>query len=113
MKKILWLVLLLFLLAGCELFDTSRDVEYTAVCSSGTVDLTIENRDGGTSQFSDVPTPWSYSFTGEVDDFVYVSAQNNQDNGTVTVKIIVDGDTFKSSISSGAYVIASAYGSLE
>jgi hypothetical protein len=46
-----------------------------------------------------------------VDEFVYISAQNNQDN--VTVKIIVDGDTFKESTSTGAYVIATASGLLE
>ena len=44
--------------------------------------------------------------------FVYVSAQNNQASGTVVVTIYRDGEVFKTSTSMGAYVIATASGSL-
>lgn len=113
MKKITVLLWLLLLFFSCSsLFDTSYDVEYKVTGSASKVDITIENEDGGTSQYHDVPVPWSYTFKGEVGDFVYVSAQNQGQSGTVTATIYRDGETFKTSTSSGAYVIATASGSL-
>ena len=121
MKKIIIILLVLSVLLSCE-FITEKDkspipVEYKASCTTGLVDLTISNKDGGTSQFDDMTIPWSYSF--EVDNpeygyfFVYVSAQNQQSSGTVTVQIYVDGSLYKSSTSTGAYVIATASGSVD
>ena len=43
-------------------------------------------------------------------DFVYLSAQNNGDYGYITVEIYVNGMLFKSSSSTGGYVIATASG---
>ena len=111
MKKVV-LISTVFLCFGCELFDTSIDVEYKVTGTASEVDVTYENEDGGTSQQSNVSVPWSYSFTGDPGDFVYISAQNQGESGSVTVTIYTDGDKFKSSTSSGAYVIATASGSL-
>jgi len=114
---------MLALLLGCALEDQiqcyegcaadCRDVVYEVTCTSGLVSITIENSDGGVSQFADVATPWTYEFTGDIGDFVYVSAQNLHDYGTVTATIYQAGEIFKTSTSEGAYAIASAYGSLE
>ncbi len=131
MKKIIFLLLLSVFLFACEL-DNPKEVEYKVTCTAtpNLVDLTIENEDGRTSQFSDVATPWTYTFDIEKDDygvfvyvfdiekddygvFVYVSAQNQQDHGSVTATIYVDGSQFKTSTSTGAYVIATASGSVE
>lgn len=73
----------------------------------------MENAEGGTSQYSDVAVPWSTSFSSNKGNFVYISAQNQGQSGTVTVSIISNGTTFKTSTSSGAYVIATASGSLD
>lgn len=97
--------------AGNEL-SKDHDVKYEVTGSASTVDVTYTNEDGGTSQLSDVTLPWSVSFTGDTLDFVYVSAQNQGETGTVTATIYRDGEQFKSSTSSGAYVIASADGTL-
>ena len=72
--------------------------------------VTLNNGGGGTEQYSNVSIPWSYTEKSFSDNFLYVSAQNQGDRGTVTVKIYVDGELFKTSTSSGAYVIASASG---
>jgi hypothetical protein len=56
---------------------------------------------------------WNYEFAGDEGQFLYISAQNNNSSGTVKVRIDVDGKTFKSGSSTGAYVIATATGSLE
>lgn len=112
-----WMILLLFL-TGCSSYqvpdqDLSRKVIYTATCNSGVMDITIENENGGVSQFSDVSSPWTYAFTSEIYKFVYISAQNQQSSGTITTEIKVNGIVWKNGISSGAYVISTSSGSLE
>ncbi len=90
------------------------DVEYRVTGSNNvpSVSLTFENRNGGTSQRSNAPLPWSYTFTGRSGDFVYVSAQNNGQVGNITVTIFRNGSVFERSSSAGAFVIATASGSL-
>ena len=124
MKRIVILLLLLVFLS-CELEEIDitaidykpKEIEYKVACTTGPVDLTIENEDGGTSQFDDIATPWSYIFEinrpeyGYV--FVYVSAKNQQNSGTVTAQIYIDGSLYKTSTSTGAYVIATASGGVE
>ena len=98
-------------LAGCVPAVKPDDVvEYRV---SGTTPIagmiTIAAKDG-TEQYSDVELPWSYSFTtySARDRFLYVSAQNGMDSGTITVEIVVNGTVVKSASSTGAYVIATA-----
>ena len=106
---------------GCEeeplCYDQTNHLDYTVkyqvTGTASAVDLTIENSDGGTSQFSDKPTPWAYSFTSKFDTWVYCSAQNQGETGSVTVTIYVDDVQFKRSTSEGAYVIATASGSID
>ena len=118
MKKVIMLLLLSALFLSCIL-DQSKEVEYEVICTStpNIVWITITNEDGGTSQFSDVATPWTYTFEIDPTDngrfSVYLSAQNDQNRGTVTATIYVDGSQFKTSTSTGAYVIATASGSVE
>ena len=51
-------------------------------------------------------------FTSHDGRFLYVSAQNQNNSGSVTTKIYVDGKQKKESTSSGAYVIATSSMSL-
>jgi len=70
--------------------------------------------DGGTSQRSTVYLPWDITYHSmHSGDFVYISAQNNGEHGSVKAEIYVDGELFKTSYSFGAYVIASSSGILE
>ena len=108
--KYLVLFLSLLILGGCGF--SGEGVEYEVTGSASKVDVTYENEDGGTSQESDVSVPWSYSFKGYSGDFVYISAQNQGETGSVTVTIYKNGSVFKTSTSSGAYVIATASGTL-
>jgi hypothetical protein len=86
------------------------DVQYLLSCSS--CDITYENSSGGVSQQGNVGSSWSYSFTGNTGDFVYISAQNQNDYGSITVTIKRGNTVYKTSTSSGAYVIATASGSI-
>ena len=95
-----------------ERISESYTVKYEVTGSANSVSLTIENSDGGTSQFSDKPLPWTYSFTSKYDTWIYCSAQNQGDAGTVIVKLYVNNEVFKQSTSEGAYVIATASGTI-
>ena len=109
------LVVVAILAAGCGLFDPDADkvqIKYTVTGSCSQVDITMENEDGGVSQYSNRSVPWTYEFPDKIsrDRFLYIAAQNQGQTGSVTVKIYRDGDVIKSSTSSGAYVIATASG---
>ena len=93
-------------------YDNSVDVEYRVTGTASLVDVTYVNKGGGTSQNDDVEVPWSYSFEGNRGDFVYISAQNQGETGKVTVAIYRNGTIIESSTSEGAYVIATASGTL-
>ncbi len=129
MKKVLIVLVALLALAACNLWepsepwefvppdntptDYSRDVVYEVSGSAARIGcITIENQEGGTSQYTDVIPPWTMDLSMYRGAFVYVSAQNGTSTGTVTAIIYVDDTVFKTSTSSGAYVIASAYGTL-
>lgn len=88
-----------------------RTVTYHVV-GEGTdsASLTYENSEGG-SQQETVRLPWQKTFSVQEGDFLYISAQNQDDRGTIAVQIRVDGRDFKTSQSSGAYTIATASGS--
>ena len=115
MKRSMFVLIAFLPLLLFSCIDTptyTKDVKYEVTGTATAVDLTIENDNGGTSQYSDQATPWTYSFTGYPGDFIYVSAQNQGDSGTVTATIYIDGEVYKTSTSDGAYVIATASGSI-
>jgi hypothetical protein len=85
-------------------------VLYVVSGSAKQASLTYNNSQGGTAQQT-VNLPWQTQFTMKKGDFLYISAQNQADVGSVVSEIKVDGNVFKSTISSGAFVIATASGS--
>ncbi len=87
-------------------------VTYEVTGTARSVSVTYQNGDGGTQQESDRAVPWRRSFVMSTGDFVYISAQNQGEYGTVTVTIRVGDHVAKTSTSSGAYVIADASGTL-
>jgi len=116
MKKLISVILLVcvmgLIFVGCGgTTITSSVVEYEITGTATSVSVTLQNETGGTEQYSDVSVPHTYTFNSYTDWFLYISAQNQGGSGSVTVTIYVDGEVFKTSTSSGAYVIASASGS--
>ena len=120
MKKILFVLMILLLgviLVACDNDDSwdysspTYQVKYKVGGTTSQASLTYENAQGGTEQM-DVRVPWEKTIgTVERGDFLYLSAQNQNDSGSITCEIWVDGNRWKHSISSGAYVIASCNGS--
>jgi len=84
------------------------EVEYKITGTASQVDVTLNNATGGTEQFDNVSVPHTYTFEEFNDWFLYVSAQNQGEYGSVTVTIYLNGEVVATSTSSGAYVIATA-----
>lgn len=118
MKKVLILSLVslsLLTLVGCA-SETSVPprpslVVYEVTGSAHFASVTLTNGQGGTEQYGKVSIPWTYTDKAFSANFLYVSAQNLGAHGTITVSIHVNGKSFKTSSSSGSYVIATASGS--
>ncbi len=82
------------------------EVQYEITGTAKSVDVTMSNATGGTEQQSNVFLPCVYSYDRFPGRFLYISAQNNTDAGSVTVTIYLNGEAIKTAKSSGAYVIA-------
>lgn len=89
---------------------TNHYASYRISGTAGLADITYENETGGTEQRT-VGIPWtSASWKVQDGDFLYISAQNQGETGSVICEILIDGVSIKKSTSSGAYVIATCSG---
>lgn len=86
--------------------SATRQAKYQ-VSGTGLASLTYSNAQGGTEQ-KEVQLPWSTSFAVRDGAFLYLSAQNKEEHGSITVDILVDRQILKTSTSEGGYTIASA-----
>jgi len=84
------------------------EVEYKITGTASRVSVTLNNATGGTEQYDNVSVPHTYRFDTFTDWFLYISAQNQGEYGSVTVTIYLNGEVVATSTSSGAYVIADA-----
>jgi hypothetical protein len=89
----------------------SYQVTYEVTGTALGVSVTYNNSQGGTEQ-GEYNVPFKKTFSMKYGDFMYISAQNSYDRGSVICKIYIDGEEVKSSTSNGAYVIASCSGSV-
>lgn len=99
---------------GCKNpLSTSREVTYH-VTGAGPADMTYASSDGATAQRSNQALPWSsFMSSASVGDFAYLSAQRGSGSGCITAEIKIDGKFFESATSCGAFVIASASGTVK
>lgn len=109
MRYLILSIIPILFLSGCDIYPK---VEYYVGGSARAADITYANESEGTSQIANQRLPWWYVFEADYGQFVYVSAQNCSRTGTIRVTIYKDGEIFKESVSSGAYVIATASGLL-
>lgn len=107
---------------------TGHTVTYKVEGTTNMASITYSNSQGDTSQQSDIDVPirrkdtstWSQSDGGygirlngmESGDFLYISAQNSKDSGSITCIIEVDGIVVKTNTSRGGYTIATCSGRL-
>jgi len=120
MRRIISITLLfpIFLLYECKKEEYSYEppvsgiVKYQVTCNPYGFDITYENSDGNTEQKDISGGSWTTTFTGYSGQFVYISAQADNENADISVKIYYRGELIESANSSGDYVIATASGSL-
>lgn len=84
-------------------------VVYEVTGSARTVSLTYQTPGGSVQK--DVPLPWTERQSLGTGDFLYLSAQNNGESGSVTCTIRAGGGVFVTNTSTGAYKIATCSGS--
>ena len=87
------------------------EVEYKITGTAKKVFVTLSNATGGTEQYDSVYLPKTYTYYHFDNWFMYISAQNLGETGSVEVAIYHRGKLIDSASSYGAYVIASASGS--
>ncbi len=109
-KTLIALSLLWMAITGCTKESMQSDYKYEVSGTAGDYSITCEGAPSGTVQYSNVGSGWAYTWKQTGTRWLYMSAQNNTDNGTVTVKIIRDGKVVAQQTSSGAYVIATVDG---
>jgi hypothetical protein len=55
--------------------------------------------------------PWGYVHYADYGDYMYVSARNEEDHGTITCEILVDDEVVEKATARGAYGVATCGGS--
>jgi len=86
-------------------------IEYVIEGDCGWASLTLQNAGGGTEQH-EVKLPAKYTMVAMPGTFLYISAQNEGDKGSVHVEIRVDGVIVRRSNATAPHGIASASGRL-
>lgn len=98
------------------LTSTTHEVVYLVTGSTTQADLTYQVGSKQSQQSGvDVPVTSTSGSTGlrfiaGSGDFLYLSAQNTQDSGTIGCEILVDGQSVASNESSGGYTITTCSG---
>jgi hypothetical protein len=83
-------------------------VSYVISGTAKKANLTFNTPSGGTGQRSSVSLPCRINYDKFGDDFLYISAQNDTEYGSITVQIYYEDSLVKSASASGAYSIATA-----
>jgi hypothetical protein len=93
--------------------DVSHEVTYRWSGTARSASVTIENSQGNTEQASNAAVPEDITFQSRDDMlFLYLSAQNNGESGTLLCELVVDGIVVETSRASGAYTICDVSGRL-
>jgi hypothetical protein len=100
-----WLGLLLCLIAtalltACEV--QKHAVHYEVSGTAAEIGVTYRNASGATEQ-RDVREPWSLDLQAQTGTLLILRAQNKTASGTVSCRIVVDGQVLKEGESSGAF----------
>jgi len=98
---------------GFDLISYNYKVEYRVTGTATLFDAIVEHSDGESSLWWDEEVPWSIKFKTFDSDFVYLSAQNgNDDSGCLKVEIYWRDKLLKSSQNCGPFEIATVSGGI-
>jgi hypothetical protein len=98
MKKLIYILPLLFLLTGCEK-NQEKKVSYLITRSASGFNVNYRTADGTLSSEQIVTESaedrWTYDFIAEEGDIVFVSAIYKDLSSSILVQILVDGKVYK------------------
>jgi len=106
------LLLVGFLPLGACVEPPEATITYRVSGTARRAAMTYQTGPGSTQQ-TESTLPWSSNLQAHPRDFLYISAQNQDDSGCVEVRIQRGSETLKQAQSCGAYVIATASMSYE
>lgn len=86
------------------------DAKYEVTGTANSVLITYSDEKGNVMQLSNIALPWKKVLSVKKYGDLTLIAQNQKDNGTMTVRIFIDGKLFKESTSAEPYGIASVTG---
>jgi hypothetical protein len=107
-------------MTACSIFE-SDIIKYEVTGTAFSARITMHNDKGNIEQIGDASIPWSKEFepyfesSDEFDNFTgireyyysaYISARNNGDSGSVTVKMYRNNHLIETATSEGDYVTA-------
>jgi hypothetical protein len=105
MKRGLAVLLVVLSTGACSSSPTApsgSEVEYRIVGSTTRASVSYRNATGGTTQ-SEITVPWSYRWSAERGDFLYLLALNKLDSGTIKAQIYKRGTLYKESESNRGF----------
>lgn len=82
-------------------------ITYEVTGTTSSVKVSYTNETGGTQQET-VSLPWNHKCFVRGSFHAHIFAQNEEKKGTIRVRILLNDQEKKSSVSSGAFVIATA-----
>ena len=100
-------LLTMLLLAGCQV--KTVNVRYEIGGSAATIAATYRNATGAIEQ-RDVQGSWSYDLQAPQGTILTLRAANKTAQGTVSCRILIDGQVFKEGESSGPFKIVDCSG---
>lgn len=86
----------------------THKVKYIVTGATSSASLTYQNQSGDTEQIAKAHIPWEKTFEARDGMFLYISAQNLNELGSVVTEIEVDGKPYNRSTSEGGFVIATS-----
>jgi hypothetical protein len=98
-------VFLSFLFITCVFISCheSDRVVYEVTGNADQVDITISNDYGSYEEYKGLSLPWRVEYGQFKEEYVYLYAYNNGEDGDITVTIYVNDRVFKSATCSGPY----------
>lgn len=99
-----------FIVNSCTKEPEPDDYKYEVTGTSNSFSVTIVNTDDNVQQYNPVGSGWWYKWTQTGTRYLYVSAQNNNSSGSVTVKIYKNNVVVSENTSTGGYTIATTSG---
>jgi hypothetical protein len=124
MNRIIGITILILVFLAISSCDTSNEpyvypteyaLEYQVTGTATRVNIEYQNLKGGYAKLMNVALPWNYQthyYDSTVGTSVYLSAQNLDSVGNVTVTINAKGALYKQATTTDPYGFVAVYGAL-